>query len=104
MLAFGKSQHGIIGFEPDLIGLNGILSDRPFPGTGIPIYVHCMYQGMFAIITPALISGAVAERIRFGPYCLFMFLWSAFVSGPLAPQVWAVAPYPTHLTDSIPRG
>ncbi len=90
MLAFGKSQHGIIGWDLNLIGLNGILSDKPFPGTSIPIFVHCMYQGMFAIITPALISGAVAERIRFGPYCLFMFLWSTFVYCPLAHWVWAV--------------
>ena len=42
------------------------------PDTNIPVYVHCMFQGMFAIITPALISGAIAERIRFGPYCLFI--------------------------------
>src|SRR5207247_9652756 len=55
-----------------------------------PIYVHCMYQGMFAIITPALISGAVAERIRFGPYCLFIFLWATLVYDPLAHWVWAV--------------
>src|SRR5260370_13549288 len=63
-----------------------------------------MYQGMFAIITPALISGAVAERIRFGPYCLFMFLWSTFVYCPRAHWVGAVAPDPTDLTTSIPAG
>src|SRR5262249_44771580 len=50
----------------------------------------CMYQGMFAIITPALISGAVAERIRFGPYCLFILLWATLVYDPLAHWVWAV--------------
>ena len=50
--------------------------DASFPARNIPIFVHCMYQGMFAIITPALISGAVAERIRFGPYCLFILLWA----------------------------
>ena len=61
-----------------------------FPGTNIPIYLHCMYQGMFAIITPALISGAVAERIRFGPYCLFIVLWATIVYDPLAHWVWAV--------------
>ena len=48
-----------------------------------------MYQGMFAIITPALISGAVAERIRFGPYCLFILLWVTLVYCPLAHWVWA---------------
>src|SRR5438270_9061186 len=45
---------------------------------------------MFAIITPALISGALAERIRFGPYCLFIVLWSLLVYAPLAHWVWAV--------------
>src|SRR5204862_2287092 len=67
-----------------------VMPDELFPGTHIPIYVHCMYQGMFAIITPALISGAIAERIRFGPYCLFIFLWATFVYDPLAHWVWAV--------------
>ena len=90
MLAFGKSQSGLIGWDTSLIGLNGVLSDKPFPGTHIPMFVHCMYQGMFAIITPALISGALAERIRFGPYCLFIFLWSTLVYCPLAHWVWAV--------------
>src|SRR5262249_22215985 len=55
----------------------------------IPIYVHCMYQGMFAIITPALISGAFAERVRFGPFCIFVLLWSLIVYNPLAHWVWA---------------
>ena len=48
-----------------------------------------MFQGMFAIITPALISGAIAERIRFWPFCLFMLLWVTFVYCPLAHMVWA---------------
>ena len=66
------------------------MSDRVFPDTHIPVFVHCMYQGMFAIITPALISGALAERIRFGPYCLFILLWATLVYDPLAHWVWAV--------------
>src|SRR5262249_38757871 len=69
---------------------DGIWVHRTFPGTNIPILLHCMYQGMFAIITPALISGALAERIKFGPYCLFVLLWSTFVYAPLAHWVWAV--------------
>ncbi len=89
-LSFGDSQGGWIGWNSDLLGLHGVLSDKPFSTTSIPIFVHCMYQGMFAIITPALISGAVAERIKFGPYCLFVFLWSALVYSPLAHWVWAV--------------
>jgi ammonium transporter len=91
-LAFGVSEGGLIGWSAKLIGLNGVVPDDPFPGTNIPIYVHCMYQGMFAIITPALISGALAERVRFGPYCLFILLWAVLVYDPLAHWVWAVAP------------
>jgi ammonium transporter len=89
-LAFGLSQGGYFGWSEEYLGLNGVLSNQVFPGTHIPIFVHCMYQGMFAIITPALISGALAERIRFGPYCLFIFLWATLVYDPLAHWVWAV--------------
>src|SRR5262249_35778076 len=89
-IAFGKSQGGWFGWDPNLIGLQGVEPNQLFANTKIPIYVHCMYQGMFAIITPALISGALAERIRFGPYCLFLLLWSTFVYAPLAHWVWAI--------------
>jgi Amt family ammonium transporter len=89
-LAFGTTQGGWIGWEDNFLGLQGILPSDPFPGTNIPIFVHCMYQGMFAIITPALISGAIAERVRFGPYLLFILLWSTLVYDPLAHWVWAV--------------
>lgn len=89
-LAFGMSHGGLIGWSWDFVGLQGVAPDAVFPGTHIPILVHCMYQGMFAIITPALISGAIAERIRFGPYCLFILLWATLVYDPLAHWVWAV--------------
>jgi Amt family ammonium transporter len=91
-LAFGESHGGFIGWSGKYLGLSGVMPSDVFPGTSIPIYVHCIYQGMFAIITPALISGAIAERIRFGPYCLFILLWSTLVYDPLAHWVWAVAP------------
>src|SRR4029077_9683661 len=89
-IAFGTSHDGWFGWSPDYLCLQNVLSNQVFPGTHIPIFVHCMYQGMFAIITPALISGAFAERIRFGPYCLFIFLWATLVYDPLAHWVWAV--------------
>ncbi len=89
-LAFGDSRGGWIGWSTDFLGLQNVLSDRLFPNTHIPIFVHCMYQGMFAIITPALISGAIAERVKFGPYCLFILLWATLVYDPLAHWVWAV--------------
>ncbi|HTU22146.1 MAG TPA: ammonium transporter [Gemmataceae bacterium] len=89
-LAFGDTNNGLIGWKSAFLGLQGVASGEPFPGTKIPIFVHCMYQGMFAIITPALISGALAERIKFGPYCLFLVLWGTLVYAPLAHWVWAV--------------
>ncbi len=94
-LAFGDTHNGWIGWNPDFLGLHNVASKAVFPGTHIPIFVHCMYQGMFAIITPALISGALAERIKFGPYCLFILLWGTLVYAPLAHWVWAVKAAPT---------
>jgi Amt family ammonium transporter len=89
-LAFGDSNGGWLGWSEKYLGLNGVMPNDLFPGTKIPVFVHCMYQGMFAIITPALISGAIAERVRFGPYCLFILLWAVLVYDPLAHWVWAV--------------
>ncbi len=54
----------------------------------IPTYVFVMFQGMFAIITPALISGAIAERMKFSTYCVFILAWSLLVYDPLAHWVW----------------
>ena len=93
-LAFGPSiikigDGGIVGWSWDLIFLKGVEPTDLLPGAGIPIYVHVIFQGMFAIITPALISGALAERIRFWPFCLFMIAWLTFVYCPLAHMVWA---------------
>ncbi len=84
-----KIEGGLIGWSWDLFFLQGIETSTVLPGYNIPVYVHCMFQGMFAIITPALISGAVAERIRFWPFCIFCILWVAFVYCPLAHMVWA---------------
>src|SRR4051812_13804311 len=110
-LAFGESQGGWIGWSVNLVGLqdiiefkDGIWQHRIFPGTNLPILLHCMYQGMFAIITPALISGALAERIKFGPYCLFVLLWSTLIYAPLAHWVWAVMPDPADPSKAVPAG
>jgi Amt family ammonium transporter len=54
----------------------------------IPEYVFAMFQGKFAIITPALIAGAFAERVRFKTYCLFILLWGLLVYNPLCHWVW----------------
>jgi Amt family ammonium transporter len=66
--------------------LAGITPDS-VTGT-IPTYVFAMFQGMFAIITAALISGAVAGRMKFSAYCIFILLWSTLVYDPLAHWVW----------------
>src|SRR5688572_15960589 len=57
--------------------------------TTVPHSTFAMYQMMFAIITPALISGAIAERIKFGGYVVFIALWSLLVYSPVAHWVWA---------------
>lgn len=54
----------------------------------IPTYVFLWFQGMFAIITPALISGAIAERVKFSAYVLFILIWSTIVYDPIAHWVW----------------
>jgi Amt family ammonium transporter len=83
-LAFGEGN----AFIGDLskLGLAGI-GPETLSGT-IPEYVFVMFQGMFAIITPALMIGAFAERMRFGPYLAFITLWLFVVYVPLAHMVW----------------
>jgi ammonium transporter, Amt family len=71
--------------------LNTVAFDRPDPigyATTIPHQAFMVYQMMFAIITPALISGAIVERIRFKAYFWFVLLWSTFIYSPLAHWVW----------------
>ena len=72
----GLGKAGLAGIDPSTLS-----------GT-IPEYVFVMFQGMFAIITPALMLGAFAERMRFGPYLAFIGLWLVVVYCPLAHQVW----------------
>jgi ammonium transporter, Amt family len=117
-LAFGQSKEGYIGFSPELICLsvdaavgksdddvkkaNPSLDEealkkeikkvnrfKVFPATKVPLYLHAMFQGMFAIITVALVSGAFAERVKFFSYCLFALLWTTLVYDPLAHWVWS---------------
>jgi Amt family ammonium transporter len=83
-LAFGDGNSMVGGLGK--LGLAGIDTDS-LSGT-IPEYVFVMFQGMFAIITPALMLGAFAERMRFGPYLVFIGVWVLVVYCPLAHQVW----------------
>ena len=85
-MAFGESIQGVVGWDTDKFMLSGI--DQTIMDGGIPEYVFAMFQGKFAIITPALIAGAFAERVQFRGYCFFIALWSVIVYNPLAHIVW----------------
>ena len=87
-MSFGKNTlGGWIGWNPDYLFLKGI--DDKIMDAGIPEYVFSMFQGKFAIITPALIAGAFAERVSFRGYVIFIILWSLLVYNPLCHWVWA---------------
>jgi Amt family ammonium transporter len=89
-ISFGPDVHGLIG-SLSWVGLNGV-GLQPYPGYAatIPHQTFMIYQLMFAIITPALITGAVAERIKFSGFLVFMLLWTTFIYDPLAHWVWGV--------------
>ena len=83
-LAFGDGNAFVGDFSKVMLGHAG---PETLSGT-IPEYVFVMFQAMFAIITPALMIGAFAERMRFGPYLAFITLWVLGVYCPLAHMVW----------------
>ena len=89
-LAFGPDIGGIIG-SLAWLGLNGV---GPEPNADyaatIPHAAFMIYQMMFAIITPALITGAFAERVKFSSFLVFILLWATFIYDPLAHWVWGV--------------
>jgi ammonium transporter, Amt family len=84
-LAFGPTHGGVIGGLA-FVGLRGLASD--VHGT-VPTLAFVAFQMMFAVITPALISGAFAERMKFSAYVAFILLWSTLVYDPVAHWVWA---------------
>ncbi|HZP43943.1 MAG TPA: ammonium transporter [Candidatus Binatia bacterium] len=87
-LAFGPDHHHLFG-GLDWLGLSGVGADpnADYAPT-IPHQTFMIYQCMFAVITPALITGAFAERMRFSAFLLFSLLWATFVYDPLAHMVW----------------
>ncbi len=85
-MAFGNDISGIVG-DGKYLFLSNISTTTPFNGQ-IPLLLFMVYQMMFAIITPALISGAFSRRVRFGPYLVFITLWLLFVYFPLVHMVW----------------
>jgi len=86
-LCFSGDVGGIIG-NLDMAFLHGVTLATPSPNPGIPLFVHIAYQMMFAIITPALITGAFANRVSFKAYMAFLTLWLVFVYFPFVHMIW----------------
>ena len=84
-LAFGPDIGGFVG-NLELCGLHGVSAETD---SGIPDQAFMIFQAMFAIITPALVTGAFAERMKFSALCIFIVLWVTIVYAPLADWVWA---------------
>ena len=88
-LAFGDSVGGIIGNPGTFFMMKGLLNGKPWIlAPTIPLMLFAFYQLKFAIITPALITGAFAERIKFTSYILFICLFCIFIYCPLAHATW----------------
>lgn len=88
-LAFGDSVGGVIGNPSTFFMMNHVVDGKPWPlAPTIPLVLFALYQLKFAIITPALITGAFAERIRFISYCLFICLFFIVIYAPLAHSTW----------------
>jgi Amt family ammonium transporter len=89
-LALGPSIHGFIGSLAD-VGLNNVgLTPNPGYSSTIPELLYFAFQLKFAAITPALIIGAFAERIRFKSLIIFVVLWTTLIYAPIAHWIWAV--------------
>jgi Amt family ammonium transporter len=87
-LAFGPDVGGLIG-DLSWVGLNGVgLTPNPDYAETVPHQAFMIFQGMFAIITPALLMGAIAERMKFKTFFVFTLLWATLVYDPIAHWVW----------------
>ena len=87
-LCFGSSWHGIIG-RLDFLGLDGVGTAALDADHHYPALAYMAYQCMFAVIAPALISGAYAERMKFSAYVVFTLGWTTLVYDPIAHWSWA---------------
>ena len=86
-LCFGPTWHGVIGGF-DFFGLSGVDDTAVSADVHIPQLAFVAYQCMFAVITPALISGAYAERMKFSTYAVFTLAWTTLVYDPIAHWAW----------------
>ncbi|WP_077798902.1 ammonium transporter [Streptomyces sp. JHA26] len=87
-MAFGTDSGSIIGWNSDWVGLSDIGLTELWDGYTIPVFVFLVFQMMFAVLTPALISGALADRVKFTAWALFIALWATVVYFPVAHWVW----------------
>jgi ammonium transporter, Amt family len=92
-LAFGDSIGGIIGDPRTYFMFQGVSATKAMDGLTIPLMLFAFFQLKFAIITPALITGSFAERIRFSGYLLFITLFSLIIYCPLAHMTWHAEGY-----------
>jgi Amt family ammonium transporter len=90
-MAFGSDVGGLFGNPFELFGLTRLTVDDPsnvLAGSGVPAWVWVGFQATFAVITVALISGSLADRVRFGPWLLFVGIWGTLVYFPMCHMVW----------------
>ena len=94
------------GVGPVWTGTEWITKNSLWHGTNVPVGTYMLFQGMFFIITPALICGAFAERMKFSAMVVFMILWGTFVYCPLAHWVWGggILSYGSEHAKSISAG
>ena len=96
-LAFGPDKGHLIG-GLEWLGLNGVgLEPNADYAATVPHQAFMIFQMMFAVITPALITGAFAERMKFSSFLVFTLLWATFIYDPLAHWVWAVGGWVRNL-------
>jgi Amt family ammonium transporter len=100
-LAFGHGSSFIGGFEHIFLRGVGLTPNADYAPT-IPEQTYMIYQLMFAIITPALITGAFAERMKFSSMAVFLSLWSLFVYSPMAHMVWGVGGFLNSTSGHFP--
>jgi Amt family ammonium transporter len=100
-LAFGPGS--VIGSPKGLVGLNYVSDSHSLGASvGVPFLVMVAFQATFAIITVALISGSIADRMRFGAWVIFTVAWITLVYTPIAHAVWGGGTLITRLTQSTP--
>jgi len=87
-LTFGPDVGGVIG-SLDFAGFRGIGAGTLTEKGGVPVLAYALFQMMFAILTPALMSGALADRVKFSSWAVFIALWATVVYFPVAHWVWA---------------